>query len=170
MASFLDSGTHLTLACELCDAYQCRNSSVCHCRCLSGVALPCKEIPNLGHRSVPIQRSMLLTCRSYVNPATGVGPDPDELVTFRTLLMTPRKFALASDDTPRCTHSWLSHHSMLFSACGLRIKGVFTIQCVVSFDQQSLKSLAWVPVFIGHTSVALLCILPAAAGFRDSAM
>lgn len=60
----------------------------------------CKEIPTEGPRSVPRSRGMLVMLRAYVNPATGVGPDPSRLIPFRTVVATPRSEAGAWDTRP----------------------------------------------------------------------
>lgn len=100
----------------------------------------CRKIPNLGPRSVPLQRPVLITVRAYVNPSTGVGPDANELVTFRTLRLTPRQYALTIDTTPRYDSTALlsaSHcaaHLVESSQCGTSGVGAFCCGAMRSWN------------------------------------
>ncbi|KAG2484107.1 hypothetical protein HYH03_017059 [Edaphochlamys debaryana] len=61
----------------------------------------CKLIPTSGPRSAPLTRPLLVTLRAYSNPETGVGPDPDDLLKFMTVDLTPRAEARVTDTRER---------------------------------------------------------------------
>lgn len=62
--------------------------------CHAGVPFACKELgPGGPGRGVPLTRPLMTIARVYVNPATGVGPDPSALAPFNTLLLTPMRNA-----------------------------------------------------------------------------
>lgn len=62
---------------------------------LAGVPFSCQEVPTEGPSGVPLARPLMTIARVYVNPATGVGPDPNTLAPFNTVLLTPRQDAAA---------------------------------------------------------------------------
>jgi hypothetical protein len=57
------------------------------------VGFYCREVPTTGPNSAPLPRPLMTISRLYVNPATGVGPDPATLVPFKTVLLTPKGVA-----------------------------------------------------------------------------
>ncbi len=57
----------------------------------------CKAISS---QEAPLLRSLLAVGRAYVSPATGVGPDANDLLTFHTVLLTPKQLALPVDSQP----------------------------------------------------------------------
>jgi hypothetical protein len=61
----------------------------------AGVGFYCRNVPTTGPNSAPLPRPLMTISRVYVNPVTGVGPDPATLVPFNTVLLTP-KGAVAS--------------------------------------------------------------------------
>lgn len=74
----------------------------------AGVPLPCKPLvplraSNSSERasSLPLSRPLLPLSRVYVNPATGVGPDPSSVVGFMHVLLTPSGVAVPADRRPR---------------------------------------------------------------------
>lgn len=66
-----------------------RHPRVCVC-CTAGASFSCQEIPTEGPAGVPITRPLLTISRVYINPVTGVGPEPASLVPFNTLQLTPK--------------------------------------------------------------------------------
>lgn len=69
---------------------------------LTGIAIPCKEVaPGSRSRGAPLSRPLMTISRVYVNPSTGVGPDPHDLIPFMTLLLTPKTVAVPADYVPR---------------------------------------------------------------------
>ncbi|GLC63326.1 hypothetical protein PLESTF_000024300 [Pleodorina starrii] len=63
----------------------------------------CSEIPTEGPRSTPLGRNMVATLRAYINPITGVGPDPDDLLKFTTVNLVRKGEARPADSRPRQT-------------------------------------------------------------------
>ncbi|EFJ52318.1 hypothetical protein VOLCADRAFT_86620 [Volvox carteri f. nagariensis] len=57
----------------------------------------CNEIPAEGPRSAPLGRNLVATLRAYINPLTGVGPDPDELLKFVTVNLVRKADARPTD-------------------------------------------------------------------------
>lgn len=61
--------------------------------CAVGVRFFCQEVPSEGPSAVPLTRPLMTISRVYINPNTGVGPEPASLAPFNTLQLTPKDAA-----------------------------------------------------------------------------
>ncbi|GAX81011.1 hypothetical protein CEUSTIGMA_g8446.t1 [Chlamydomonas eustigma] len=93
----------------------------------------CKTIPSQGANSLPTARPALIMMRSYVNPATGVGPNVTALIPFRTITVTPQSDAGPWDVLARNNPATLAN-----SSCPGDLLG--TTLCTASGVQVSLSS------------------------------
>lgn len=77
----------------------------------TGLDVPCKTVATTeGSSRPPLNRPLMVISRVYVKPDSGVGPDASELVSFSTVVFTPKTHAVPMDTQLRVDSSiWQVH-------------------------------------------------------------